>query len=864
MKHPFICAFLAAVALSASAGVPDSQAAYAARTHADFEARLETLGDSSLTRFFSRELTPDERQALEFLYAYMPLADVMNESPEYYLENVQAALRARREMPWGSLVPEREFRHFVLPTRVNNEALDGSRSVFYDELRPRVQGLSMKDAILEVNHWLHEKVTYQPSDGRTSSPLSSVSQAIGRCGEESTFGVAALRSIGIPARQVYTPRWAHTDDNHAWVEAWADGQWWFLGACEPEPILNLAWFNAPASRGMLMNTNAYGRYDGPEEQIGRTSVATNINVTSNYAQVAPVTVVVKDAAGRPVEGAEVGFCLYNYSEYYPLARKLTGKDGRAELLCGKGDLVVWADDGSRFGLAKANFSEPVVVTLDKDGSFAGAMEFDLVPPAQAATLPSPTEAQVAENDRRKSVEDSIRGAYTASFATAEDGRRLAAELGLDADLMARLMPESRGNHKAIEALLRNEQGLRRQRALLMLMSMSEKDRRDVPMQVVTERLELPGSDSPLYADYILNPRVEYEALRPFVGAFRPDQAEEFRRNPALWEAWVADSIAIDSKWNPGRLRMDPAAVWKWRRADRPGRDIFFVSGARVLGIPARIDQVTGKPQWHDGAEWHDAFREAASGSKAPQGKVKFSYTPVGRTADPAYYSNFSISKIEGGFPKLLDFDENITLSAMPEDFDAGQYLLTTGQRMADGSVLARSEFFTVREGETVEVPVAIRQSESAVQVIGAFNSEDRYRDPQGTVRSLLSTTGRGYYTLIYGRPNHEPTAHVLNDLRASAKEFEADGRKIVLLYGSDEELRRADVANRFAGLPANVALGTDIDGKILSELTENLGLTPGNLPIVVVADTFNRVVYVSEGYTIGSDKRLLDTLHRLE
>ncbi len=79
----------------------------------------------------------------------------------------------------------------------------------------------------------------------------------GRCGEESTFLVAALRSVGIPARQVYTPRWAHTDDNHAWVEAWADGKWYFLGACEPEPVLNLGWFNAPASRG---NADAYKKY----------------------------------------------------------------------------------------------------------------------------------------------------------------------------------------------------------------------------------------------------------------------------------------------------------------------------------------------------------------------------------------------------------------------------------------------------------------------------------------------------------------------------------------------------------------------------------------------------------------------------
>ena len=89
----------------------------------------------------------------------------------------------------------------------------------------------MEDAILEVNHWCHEKATYQPSDARTHSPLATVYTAIGRCGEESTFLVAALRAVGIPARQIYTPRWAHTDDNHAWVEAWANGKWYFLGAC---------------------------------------------------------------------------------------------------------------------------------------------------------------------------------------------------------------------------------------------------------------------------------------------------------------------------------------------------------------------------------------------------------------------------------------------------------------------------------------------------------------------------------------------------------------------------------------------------------------------------------------------------------
>ena len=193
--------------------------------------------------FTAFAITPQE--AVDFLYSSMPLPDRLDYSREFYQANVESSLRARKEMPWGKTVPDREFLHFVLPVRVNNESLDMSRPVFYKELKDRVKGMNMMDAILEVNHWCHEKVTYCPSDARTSSPLSAVSQAIGRCGEESTFTVAALRSVGIPARQIYTPRWAHTDDNHAWVEAWADGKWHFLGACEPEPVLDLACSTTP-------------------------------------------------------------------------------------------------------------------------------------------------------------------------------------------------------------------------------------------------------------------------------------------------------------------------------------------------------------------------------------------------------------------------------------------------------------------------------------------------------------------------------------------------------------------------------------------------------------------------------------------
>ena len=289
---------------------------YWERVNNDFEYKKTQLAEGNLFSIFDTKMSSEERKAMTFLYAYMTIGDITDYSGEFYLANVRSAFATRTETKWGETVPDQLFYHFVLPVRVNNESLDSARFVFHDELMPRIKDLSMYDAVLEVNHWCHEKANYQPSDARTSSPLATVKTAFGRCGEESTFLVAALRSVGIPARQVYTPRWAHTDDNHAWVEAWVDGKWYFLGACEPEPVLNLGWFNAPASRGMLMHTKVFGYYGGPEDVMKTTANYTEINVISNYADNAPVTVEVVDTTGKAIPEANIEFKLYNYAEFY--------------------------------------------------------------------------------------------------------------------------------------------------------------------------------------------------------------------------------------------------------------------------------------------------------------------------------------------------------------------------------------------------------------------------------------------------------------------------------------------------------------------------------------------------------------------
>ena len=96
---------------------------------ADFEKRRKVVGNDSYFEVFNRRLDPEQRQAMQFMYAYMPLPDIADYSAEFHLNNVNYALKARIEMPWGKSVPVREFLHFVLPVRVNNENLDNSRGI---------------------------------------------------------------------------------------------------------------------------------------------------------------------------------------------------------------------------------------------------------------------------------------------------------------------------------------------------------------------------------------------------------------------------------------------------------------------------------------------------------------------------------------------------------------------------------------------------------------------------------------------------------------------------------------------------------------------------------------------------------------
>lgn len=229
----------------------------------DFKAKMKLMGNQFFDLASVGKISQPEKEALEFLYAYMPLADVTDYSTKFYLDNVRIGFSCLADTPWGKDISEPLFYHYVMPLRVSDENLDSSRVEFHHILQPMIDGKDIKQAIMDINHWCSQKAACGPTGTRTCSPKTCILNAEGNEEETSILLVNALRSVGIPARMTY--REVAKDSLVYRVEAWGQDGWYAMTACKPEPALVPIGLD-----GMTWTTKVFGFY-GPhaaaEEKI---------------------------------------------------------------------------------------------------------------------------------------------------------------------------------------------------------------------------------------------------------------------------------------------------------------------------------------------------------------------------------------------------------------------------------------------------------------------------------------------------------------------------------------------------------------------------------------------------------------------
>lgn len=130
-------------------------------------------------------------------------------------------------------------------------------------------------------------------------------------------------------------------------------------------------------------------------------------------------------------------------------------------------------------------------------------------------------------------------------------------------------------------------------------------------------------------------------------------------------------------------------------------------------------------------------------------------------------------------------------------------------------------------------------------------------------RSRYCQPRRGYYVIAVLGVGQEPTNHALRDISALKQQFEKWGRKMLLLFTDKDQYDKYMQHNEFKSLPATASYGIDGDGSILSQIRQQMHLSASTLPVFIIADTFNRVVFVSQGYTIGLGEQMMRVINKL-
>lgn len=775
-------------------------------------------------------LDEDTALVMKFYYANMPYSDVGNYSFATYLDYAQHGVFLRKHSPYCKEMPEDVFLGDVLYYRVNEEEIKPCRKAFYEKLADRISGMDMERAALEVNYWCAEEMTYQSTDERTSSAWDSYLKGFGRCGEESVFGVNALRSVGIPARQVYVPSWAHCDDNHAWVEAWCDGTWHYLGACEPEAVLDKGWFTNASSRAMMVHSRSFYT-GGAENVVGTEGIALVQNQLSRYADTKTITVRVEDLDGCPVAGARIQAEVLNYAEFSPVAKMVTGADGSAELETGFGSLHIFVSFQGEYGecLIDTNKENSCCCVLGEEKTEEVWVDFDMIAPVDSVKNPRiVSREQEAENSRRFAEASEIRKKKTEAFRPVWPSAFLPDE------------PEKAREYMAV---------------------LSEKDRQDADPEVLTEHYEesrvYEGQyPAEIFLKYIWNPRIEFEVLtkwrRSILEYFSSDQKELFRKEPKeIWN-WIEENMKIRTDKERLSVYTVPAAALRLGFAEYKSRRVLFVAIARTLGIPSRLNSVDGSMEyWREGS-FVRVMKDREKGAHlALTGNREITW---------GYFQNWSLARLEeDGYHSLVMWDVRLEEGRLELDVEPGEYRLLTANRLPTGNIFAKRYDFQIERGECRELALEMREACLADMLHRHSIPDSELTDAEGTVHFVSGLTKGERKILFWLEVSKEPTEHILNELSEMQKEYGKYQDRLLFIVRGPEDLSDPTLTKCRKALP-DVRVFYDTFGKDLEMTARRMYVAPDKLPLLVVTDGSATGMFAASGYSVGMAEMLMRVL----
>lgn len=851
---------------------------------ARFERRVPVLGDlEKKIRGKIKDCSPDEQVLMKFFYGTMPVRDAGEYDLEVFLGFVRHSLMLYKTMERCRELPEEIFLNHVLYYRINNENIEDCRRFFYDCLIDRIRAKTAKEAVLEINYWCAEHVSYETSDDRTISPMSMYRCGKGRCGEESVFAVTAFRSVGIPARQVYTPKWAHCDDNHAWAEIYVGGQWHFLGACEPEEVLDRGWFLNASSRTLLVHAREFSDYniDNGARNLWREGSVYYRNVTSSYTETEELRVKVTDGDGIPEKNARVFVEILNSSEFAGIAALVTDEEGEASLRLGKGTVHLWAVKDSRVGeeLICTGEKGKVCLTLEDESRYLSRIRQGMWaiqgygPDGWAfMDIRAPKEAPVSASHVTKEQKAKNRERLRASAEMREN--RIA---GHFQEELAEKYPEEReilmlaaGNFGQIYEFLDRDDDPDRKR---MLHALSKKDYKDAAAETLERHLEAASSyrkewdergEADIYTRYILCPRIYFEELTCYrqeikeylAGSVGALGIGRFRKEPHLIWEYVRGQVGYDEEHDYSALYAAPANALRRRFGSPMSQRILCTAICRSLGIPARMNRTTLETE-----VYRDGRFVRISGTGEGQDTVGSAALILKRREEDEwnYYQNWTIGKYrQGRFVTLDHRDLEFTGTELEIELEPGIYRILTVNRLPGGDQLAAERKLCLEPGQSFVQELYLRPG-GAENMLVSNPLDDFDVIADGMVRSASSLIGNGIHILMFLEPGEEPTEHVLNEMLTLNETLKNADAGMCFVLSDGKVQKSAAWENVVREFPDAKIVHGEFDD-IVEPLARRMYVDPEKLPLMVLVDSGLRGIFACSGYRIGSVKLAMDLL----
>lgn len=839
-----------------------------------FEAQMKRLPNwEKEIRQVLETCTAQEAEAMKCLYASMPVSDGADYSPELFLTYAKHGVYLWEEGPFAGKVPEKIFAGYVLHHRVNNEDITDHRNFFFEQLRDKIQGMNMKEAILTINYWCAAEATYRTTDGRTASASSVYRSAYGRCGEESTFTVSVLRSLGIPARQVYVPLWSHCDDNHAWVEAWCDGEWKFLGACEPEEILNKGWFTNASSRAMMVHSRWLVPAEPGDDIVGKRGMSQVLNQLRRYAHTVNLEITVLSEDGMPVPEAILHFEVLNYAAFGEIATVKTGEDGKRVLETGMGSVHVTAYKDGAYGemlvdtrkdnrcvirlnneKAENDVWEEMILFAPKDAPinrcFQSAEELQLGRDKMAASVAKRQEKE------KNFFDEELANQAVKGFAETQQKR------------LIEIMKMAKGNQKEVaDFLMMDTNGQWPEEwKFEILDSLREKDYVDITAEILKENCEQSAPyagtvEKEIFRDYVICPRVNNEMIcsfRTFINSYlKEEEKTAIKENPGLVWKMMEERLIADDDLEYGNLITSAKGALETGYGSKLTRRVVSVQILRTLGIPSRLNPADDILEvWKDGeflslekVEDFSAQRTAAIVLKEQEGMVW------------TYFQNWSLAKFEeDGYKTLQLCDESGEVIQGEIALFPGKYKILTSNRLPNGNIFAKKMVFELKDGEKKEISLELMEAQLSDMLEDNDITDFQMTKEDGTKCAVSQLVKDKKGLFIWLEESQEPTEHILNEIYQRKEAFENLPANLYFVIRNPKVKENVTVQRTLSGV-SNVQFLYDDFGDDMSVLARRMYLEPGKLPLIVIVDESMTGIYGVAGYNVGTADMILKLLN---